>query len=237
MTRRRRQSGFSLIELAVVLVIIGLLVGGGIAAITAGTEQGRRAEQERQFERIRAALHGFAMVHGRLPCAHTDHPEPGRENYDAGAGACESGADRGALPWVTLGLGRRDAWNNRLYYAVTDDYADDPDPDEDSSFDFASEANLDIEDGDGNFVAEDTPAVVVSFGPQGEQVWTAGGFQCPGPGGGFSEDESENCDGDGDFVSAGYRPADAVDGRFDDMLLWISDAVLKARMVEAERLP
>lgn len=245
MIASHRQAGFSLIELAVVLVIIGLLVGGGIAALNATTEQTRRAEQRRQLEHVRQALYGFAMSRGRLPCADSDTPPDGRENYDGSS--CESGAAQGALPWLTLGLGRQDAWGHPLYYSVTtnpggsiEDYADDPGAPGASSFDLDDEANRDIEDGDGDLLAEDVPAVVVSFGPQGGQVWTSSGFQCPGdgaPAAGFSAAETENCDGDQTFADAGYRAADDPDGRFDDMLIWVPNAVLKARMVDAGRLP
>lgn len=232
----RRQAGFSLIELAVVLVIIGLLIGGGIVALDATMEQTRRADQRRQLEHVRDALYGFAMSRGRLPCADTDRD--GEENYDGAD--CESGADYGGLPWVTLGVGRRDAWGHPLYYAAHLDYADDPAP-EDSTFALDAAANIDIYDDDpgagGALVAEDVPAVVVSFGPQGDQVWTAGGrVTCPGPAG-FSDAEDENCDDDLSFVDAGYRTSGDPEGRFDDMLTWLPDPVLKARMVEAGRLP
>lgn len=241
--RVRRQAGFSLIELAVVLVIIGLLVGGGIAALDATTEQTRRADQRRQLEHVREALYGFAMSRGRLPCADTDGD--GLENYDGAS--CEAGAVFGGLPWVDLGVGRRSAWGDPLYYAVTtntsgtiEDYADDPAP-TDSTFALDAQANLDIYDdppgAGGALIAEDVPAVVVSFGPQGSQVWTAGGRVCPGSAAGFSAAEQENCDDDTSFVDAGYRTPGDTEGRFDDLLMWLPDPVLKARMVEAGRLP
>lgn len=245
MSDAARQGGFSLIELAVVLVIIGLLIGGGIAALDATTEQTRRADQRRQLEHVREALYGFAMSRGRLPCADTDGD--GVEDYDGSA--CDAGAGYGGVPWVTLGVGRRGAWGNPLYYAVTtntsgsiEDYADDPAP-EDSSFALDAVANLDIYDDDpgagGALIAEDVPAVVVSFGPQGDQVWTAAGrVDCgSSPPPGFSDSELENCDDDTSFVDAGYRTSDDAKGRFDDLLIWLPDPVLKARMVEAARLP
>lgn len=247
MSIARRQGGFSLIELAVVLVIIGLLIGGGIVALDATMEQTRRADQRRQLEHVRDALYGFAMSRGRLPCADTD--DDGEENY--GDPECESGAERGALPWVTLGVGRRDAWGNPLYYAVTarptgstvEDYADAPPTTDGSTFalDDGKRANLNVYDDEpgagGDLIAEYVPAVVVSFGPQGDQVWTATGRECPGAGAGFFAAEQDNCDDDTSFVDAGYRTSGDPEGRFDDMLTWLPDPVLKARMVEAGRLP
>lgn len=243
MNHSHNEGGFSLIELAIVLVIIGLLVGGGIAVLTATTEQTRRSETKRQLEHVREALYGFAMSRGRLPCADTDGD--GQEDYDDPE--CEGGAEYGGLPWATLGVGRRDSWGNPLFYAVTtdpggsvEDFADNPSP-EDSTFTLSSEANLDIYDDDpnagGELIAEDVPAVIASFGPQGNQVWTESGrIPCPGPTG-FSDAENENCDDDVSFVDAGYRTSDDPDGRFDDVVMWLPLSVLKSRMVDAGRLP
>ena len=241
----KASAGFSLIELAVVLVIIGLLVGGGIAALTAATDQARRSEAGRQLDHIREALYGFAMSNGRLPCPDTDDPPDGVE--DTAAGDCAEA--EGALPWVELGLGRRDPWGNPLRYRVQlasatgcgpPNFAD-PGADPDNpAFALDDCASIEVQDGDGNVIVGGTPAVVVSYGPQGSQVWTAGGFQCPGDGiaaNGFSDNETENCGVDADlFVSAGYRRAESGE-RFDDVVVWLPTPLLKGRMVEAGLLP
>ncbi len=233
----RQQSGFSLIELAVVLVIIGLLVGGGIAALDATTEQSRRSDQKRQLDQVREALYGFALARGRLPCPDTDWPPDGGEN--ATGGNCD--ADVGTLPWQQLGLGRRNPWGQPLRYHVESAFAEAPAPPDGSAFDLDDDADLEVEDGAGEWIVRNTPAIVISFAGQGEQVWTEAGFACPGAGGlaanGFSADETENCNGDDDYVAAGYRGPDATGGRFDDLLIWIPDPVLKARMVDVGRLP
>ena len=111
-TAYSRVGGFSLIELAVVLVIIGLLLGGAIAAIDATQTQTRRSQQADQLEDVRDALHGYAMVNGHLPCPDDldddTSPDPdGNEDRDPGSDECDS--NTGALPWKDLGLGRSDA--------------------------------------------------------------------------------------------------------------------------------
>lgn len=252
-----------------VLVIIGLLVGGGIAALEATQTQTQRADQRRQLELVHDALIGFAMSSGRLPCPDTDYPPDGREDIvDRDTGdtfACPVGdpdddddcdcADAwGALPWAQLGVGATDAWGQRLRYRVDTAAPSFADPDasrDQPAFGLDDDASLRVEgdddDGDGNrdTVADEVAAVVVSYGPQGRQLWTAGGFTCVAAGvDGFSEDENENCDDNNDFVAAGYRslegagdPTDPGRGRFDDMLTWIATPKLKVRMVEAGTLP
>lgn len=235
---RPAEGGFSLIELAVVLVIIGLLIGGGIAAIDATRTQARRSDQAAQLDGVRQAVYGFAMANGHLPCPDdlddATPPDPdGRE--DRAGGDCS--ANTGALPWRDLGLGSRDAWGFPLIYHVDPVFASSGDPFE---LDEPPPSVVTVEDGNGEELAA-TPAVILSVGPQGGQVWTTGG--CPGSDSdgaitdGFSDDETANCDGDDRFIRTGYRTASAPGGRFDDMVVWLSAPLLKARLVEAGELP
>jgi prepilin-type N-terminal cleavage/methylation domain-containing protein len=239
------QHGFSLIELAVVLVIIGLIVGGGLAAFDAVTEQTRRTEQRSQFDNVRAALYGFAMSHGRLPCPDTSDPLDGEEDRTGSPFECASA--EGALPWADLGIDRRDAWGYPLRYRVTTDgtvepdFADEIPTGDPATFGIGDEGSIEVATtaGGGTNVAGNVVAMVVSYGPQAEQVWINDDatINCHVSGNaGFSDEEHENCDGDGNFAYPGYRPPD-VDGGFDDMLTWISYPVLTARMVDAGVLP
>lgn len=231
MNRHRSQRGFSLIELAIVLVILGLLIGSGFAALTAATEQARRSEAERQLIHVRDALYGFAMSQGRIPCP--DDPGAPDGNEDLTGGSCDFTG--GALPWVDLQLGRRDAWGSLLRYRVDPDYAD---TNSSPAFGLGDEGNLEVRDADNNIIVDSAPAVVVSFGPQGSQVWTDAGYTCPAAGtNGFSADENENCNDDFRFIYAEYRPPDATGGRFDDVVVWVPNTVLLARMVDAGLLP
>lgn len=261
------QRGFSLIELAVVLVIIGLLVGGGIAALEATQTQTQRSDQKRQLQQVHDALIGFAMSAGRLPCPDTDYPPDGLENIvdqsptppecpvgDPNDDDCDCVDSWGALPWAQLGVGAKDVWGQRLRYRVDIAAPSFADPDasrDEPAFGLEDGANLRVEgnddDGDGtrDTVADELAAVVISYGPQGGQLWTATDFDCVAVGvAGFSADENENCDDNNLFVAASFRssegsgnPADTGRGRFDDVLIWIATPTLKMRMVEAGMLP
>lgn len=143
-----RNSGFTLVEMAVVLMIIGLLLGGLVPTITSQMDMQRVGETRRQMSEINEALLGFAVVNGRLPCPAQATLATGAANagIEAMAGdkcACQtlSGSTKtiaaygsgiecqdtsvtGVLPWATLGIAGTDAWNRRYTYRVTTLFAD-----------------------------------------------------------------------------------------------------------------
>jgi prepilin-type N-terminal cleavage/methylation domain-containing protein len=117
-----RQRAFTLVEVAVVLAIIGLLLGSLMYTLSAQTEQRARGETQRTLEQAREAILGYAVANGRLPCP-ASAASMGVES-PAGGGDCTNYYD-GFLPAVTLGFQpvdsqgfALDAWNNRIRYAV-----------------------------------------------------------------------------------------------------------------------
>jgi len=224
MTRTGKASGFTLIELAMVLFIIGLLLVGLLSPLAVKVEQEERARTQSQLEDIHEALIGFALGNRRLPCPDTDGD--GVENPAAPAANCTS--DAGTLPWVTLGVEQLDAWGNPFLYRVTDNFADALAAGESATFSLTDIGDINVYDArGGNEVAKDIPAVVLSHGKNRPLVADA------------STDEVENYEdpanpGNDDpkkFVSRSY------DNTFDDMVIWISPNVLRAKMVEAGLLP
>ncbi|CAB1369917.1 prepilin-type N-terminal cleavage/methylation domain-containing protein [Denitratisoma oestradiolicum] len=125
--------GFTLTELAVVLVIVSLLLGSLLLPL--GIQQDARAQREtaQAMETAGEALIGFALVQSRLPCPDSDRD--GLENCDATAvdavgvpssglctrsvGRCVGGACEGGLPFATLGLPAADSWSSRYRYRVS----------------------------------------------------------------------------------------------------------------------
>ncbi len=95
MTRRaRRQAGFSLVEIALALAVIGVTTLVLWRAVQLSVRNERSAQSLELQQRADAALTAFAFVHARLPCAARDAE---------GVEDC-GGADDGLLPYRTLGL-------------------------------------------------------------------------------------------------------------------------------------
>lgn len=129
--------GFSLVEIAVVMIILSVLLAIVAVPITSQLNQRRATETQRLLDLAQQALVGYASANGRLPCPATDGVTIGTVNSfgneqfatvadSAITGKCEFWA--GYLPAVALGLSPLDsqgfmvdAWGsqqNRIRYAV-----------------------------------------------------------------------------------------------------------------------
>ncbi len=138
----RRLRGFTLTELAVVLAIVGLLLGSLMYTLSAQVDQRNVEETRRRLEQARELILTFAVVNGRLPCparsAATAAPLTvmGDEVRDAGgnctgdgvldhyAGA-NAGVTLGLLPARAIGFQQVnsdgfavDAWGNSIRYVI-----------------------------------------------------------------------------------------------------------------------
>ena len=96
---RSLQSGFSLLELAIVLLIVGVLLGGLIMPLSARMEQQRFATTREQLDVIQDALTGYALARDSLPCPAT--PASDGQSAITGGGCTRQ---HGFVPAVTLGL-------------------------------------------------------------------------------------------------------------------------------------
>src|SRR3954471_3992815 len=119
----RRPSGFTLVELAIAMLIVGLLLASAMIPISAQIDIKAAADTQRTMDQIRDALIGFAQANGRLPCP--ADPTLATSNASAGqesATRCTLG--KGVIPWAVLGTPEADAWGRRFTYRVAPIYAD-----------------------------------------------------------------------------------------------------------------
>ncbi len=229
----KRQNGFTLLEIAISLLIIGFLLAGVLGPLSTQMEQKERQSTQAQLDNIREALLGFAITHGRLPCP-DNSATPGEEHPVGGAGGCT--VSFGSLPYVTLGIPEFDAWREHFAYAVTANFADNVDGTGATatdacgtatagvSFELCSVGDLNIINAVGGAVVSNVPVVVFSTGKHGTSVSSD-----------QSGDEQENSNGDKTFVYRDFSQAETAE--FDDLMIWISPNILKNRMVQAGRLP
>jgi len=126
MNSRTRQSGFTLVEIAIVLLIVTILLGYTVALFPRQQELKQYRALNLEMDRVVEAIIGFAQVNGRLPCPALPN-SGGDEDYDE---ITKDGCNNygGFVPANTLGLdGRRnedslllDPWGNPYRYYVTD---------------------------------------------------------------------------------------------------------------------
>ena len=227
---KQRQPGFTLVELAVVLAIFGLLLGILVIPLGTQVDQQRYAEAQRQLNAVHEALLGFAIANGRLPCPANATLASGTVN--AGAENRQAAplnpcvAAQGALPWATLGVPELDPWGYRFTYRVATNLADDPPLGMQASFLITEAGDITVTDGAVN-IGTSLAAVVVSHGKNSLGGFRPDGSQLIGAAG----NELENADNDLTFVSRLPAP------NFDDVMVWVTPNILKTRLVAANRLP
>lgn len=215
--------GFTLVEMAVVLVIFGVMIGGLVVPLTAQQDQRNYTETRLKLNEIREALIGFAVLNGRLPCPSTQ-TDPAHANYGQEDASCTAAVlTEGYLPWKTLGVAEMDAWGVRRTASTS--------PwtgywryrvDRNFSVAFALTTNfsadaLAVQDSGGNLLSGTERPVFI--------VYSAGKNLVA---------DGENADYES---AAGLYQSDAVSTAYDDLLIWAGRPLLMNRMVMAERLP
>lgn len=251
MANRMRQNnrGFTLIELAVVLIVVGVLLGSFIGTLASRINVSKKSDTYDELEDIKQSVIAHAYVNGYLPCPDCEvGPCPngaigdGQSDYNA-AGTCSNGQNAGNVPWVTLGLGHSDAWGNHYRYAVQTEYADST-----TAFTLAAPAGtasilepnypVDATGGTPHSLADNVVAIIFSHGSNGYGAISAENVARPAVPA-ANTDEQENDDNDANYY---MRPetdssSNIAGGEFDDIVIWISEYELKAKMVEAGQLP
>lgn len=211
-------AGFSLIELAIVLIIVGFLLAAFLTPLSAQRDANDYARARLDLSQIKEALYGYAIVNGKLPCPDTT----GDGIQDACPNTNANATTAGNLPWVTLGLEQNDPWGRRYQYRINNAFS--------AIFNLntvgtgAGVINVFSDSTLTTTFATNIPAVVYSSGKNGAT-------QPP-----VSSDELENTVVTGATFNQNFVSHD-LSTTFDDVITWISPNVLFDRMVTAGRLP
>jgi type II secretory pathway pseudopilin PulG len=244
-----------LIELAVVLLILGLMVGAVIRPIVSDGENRVIEETRAVLEEARAALLAYVSANGYLPCP-ASLTSNGAEalGFDHGTGQCT--AWHGFLPARVLGVSSVDAQgyavdggrqpHNRIRYAVSNEtiagitfpftqrgglrrVGHELAEAENLLFVCSSGVNVTAGTNCGTAGTLTSRAVVV--------IWSVGGNALSG---GASADEAENPNPNGgstDRIFVSRSRSVTTGAEFDDILYWIPITVLVNRMLLYGQLP
>ena len=257
---RNRQTGFTLVEMAIVLLIVVLLLGGLVPTLSGQVDQRHNTETIKQLDEIQQALIGFALIYGRLPCPAIVGSN-GLENPTTGGNCTYFGNSTNAgydyLPAATLGLAGTnsagllmDAWGNPIRYAVSSSNSTTPA----YSYVFTTTGQM-SNVGISNLTPTNlNPSLLVCSAASASNSSCTSGFTLAsnavaviystgknGGAGGTGADEAENLnpkavDNHGNvFVSHTFSQTSG--NQFDDIVTWISPNVLINRMVAAGKLP
>lgn len=101
--------GFTLIEIAIVMIIIGLLAGGGVSLMGVLSKRRARTETKEYLKQAKEAVISFTNSWGRLPRPDTD--ADGQE--DACGAPCS-----GFLPYIDLNIPATDQYGRRIKYEI-----------------------------------------------------------------------------------------------------------------------
>jgi len=128
--RLTAHQGFSLIELSIVLIIIGLIMTAGVTIFRSSILSTRLSTTKTNLDNIKTSVISFAMAYGRLPCSDTVAP-PNNQGISASDPAtcgtlcsCNCANPPCYVPFQTLKLqlpGGKDSFSNVFFYDISYD--------------------------------------------------------------------------------------------------------------------
>jgi prepilin-type N-terminal cleavage/methylation domain-containing protein len=262
---RNIQSGFSLIELAIVLMIIGGLMSGVLVAVSQATANARITNAKAQLREVEEALYGYAQANGRLPCPATATSE-GQADPVIG-GVCVEW--HGFVPVATLDLPGSinsdglllDPWQNPIRYSVSsydhdtgspsftsvpssavgiEQLFSDVDVGDDGVPDFNNDSAIlrvcDTPTCLGTVYADAAPAVLYSMGANWASYTSTNEVKNAGSDT-IAGNNSYVIKDQADVTANDFVNATYSEDNFDDQVIWLSPYVLFNRLVSAGKLP
>ncbi|MBF0358283.1 MAG: hypothetical protein HQL70_06715, partial [Magnetococcales bacterium] len=115
----RKDSGFTLAQMAVVILLSGILMTMGVTTMRALNENAAVKVTKKRLEILEGAFIAFMSKNNRLPCPDTDFASIDGSGNPTTSGTCP--VEVGLIPFYDLGLQRNiamDGWENFFTYRV-----------------------------------------------------------------------------------------------------------------------
>jgi prepilin-type N-terminal cleavage/methylation domain-containing protein len=237
MNKTKTLLGYTLLEMAIALAIIGFATGALYTTLTASYAVQTVSNTNNALDKIQSALDTYVAKNGYVPCPASRTAAVSSATYgvatdctataptgtiDVGSGAAQIRI--GVVPTRTLDLNDSDmldGWDNRITYVVIKQLAQ-------NSTSFTSYTNtaadsIIINDSSGNRInaplADDNHVVylLISHGRSGHGAYNSNGANFIACG---SFVDSENCNSNNTFVDTNYNPNTAK--LFDNIIRWKS---------------
>lgn len=216
----KHQQGFTIIELAVVLTIVGLLIASLLVPLSTQINSSKTQGNYEMLAQAKQALINYAVMNKRLPCP-ASQKEIGKEDSTL----CDA---QGYLPWADLGVSQSDAWGYPLLYRIDSTYQEEiPNS--------ITTTRLAIEVQEGTIIP-DVVAIVFSYGKNGQYALKKNPLSIfpEAFANVFLEDQSYFCGLDQIGVDKiCYNAQKNSTSPSDDDFVWLTQSVLMEQVVAA----
>lgn len=242
--------GFTLLEMSIVLVIIGVVVSGLVTVFSAALQKRQFQDTQAKMEFIQKTIYDYRVAFGRLPCPADITLAISNANFGVEAnnmGTCTGGAIaanfaqapvvgardgiEGMVPIHTLRLPDEyafDGWGRRFVYAVSKDATQSGAFNIISGYDISTRMN--ILNTQGTSKSDLAMEVLISMGPNGHGGWPRNGGATRISTGSTNASEQQNCDCNASATATGLNVTfvqkditqDPTDklNSFDDLLIF-----------------
>lgn len=227
------KKGFSLLEIAIVITIIGVSLGAGITVFNEYSRLSKIKQTQLRIQEIMEAIDHYADEFNSLPCPADSTVSFGDPAYGVSTftTACDSetlnggGSSSllmGAVPTSTLNIYPSmaiDAWGRRMTYVIRENIADTNGLD-------AADIDIDLRDFSGTTSYNNVVVIVMSHGSNGYGAYLGrGGSARIDPTGGISQEDNNNDE-------TTYLHASVPVAGYDDILYFWTEQQVKDDSME-----
>ncbi len=196
-----KENGFTLLEIALVMVLIGLVAGGGISLLSIHSKRNARNGTIDYLNQAKAALVSFANINGRLPWADT-----------SGDGNEDASDTFGSLPFQTLRISPADPNDRALGYELNTNLGLNR-PTSCNTLRLGLAGRPNVVDIDGSPVAFPIAAILISAGP----------MDADSNGNVFDDINAGTHQGDNTDGNPNYLRHTPLENTFDDLVVYLGE--------------